>query len=269
MGMFDSLDLPVPPIAKTLPIMGPAPERPDPVLVDRLKAVGTATASALMHRMGVRQTFIEGPLPRTPGAKIAGPVVTLQFMPRREDIIAGIAPGQGEEHLEKSTALWSVFETVQPGDILAVQAFGDPYTGCMGDMLITFFKGRGGIGIVVDGAIRDWPRVKTIGTPVWTRGFTPNYASQSTLLPWAVNVPIACSHVLVIPGDVMIADDDGVVLVPAKMVPLVVEHGLDHDEWEEFSRARLSEGGSIRRYYPLSEEGEAEYEAWKKARSKA
>ncbi len=265
MESFESLELPAPAIAGTLPIMGPAPERPDPELIRRLHDVSTATAAALMHRMGVRQTFMQGPLPRSPGAKVVGPVVTLQFMPRREDVIAGIASGTGEEQLEKATALWSVFETVQPGDILAVQAFGDLHTGCMGDMLITYFKGRGGVGIVVDGCIRDWPRVQTIGTPVWTCGFTPNYASQTTLLPWAVNVPIAMSRVLVIPGDIIIADDDGAVLVPAKMAPLVLEHTLDHEQWEEFSRMRLSEGGSIRKYYPLSEEGAAEYRAWKKA----
>jgi regulator of RNase E activity RraA len=265
MESFESLELPAPAIAGTLPIMGPAPERPEPQLIRQLHDVSTATAAALMHRMGVRQTFIQGPLPRSPGAKVVGPVVTLQFMPRREDVIAGIAPGTGEEQLEKATALWSVFETVQPGDILAVQAFGDLHTGCMGDMLITYFKGRGGAGIVVDGCIRDWPRVQTIGTPVWTRGFTPNYASQTTLLPWAANVPIAMGRVLVIPGDIIIADDDGAVLVPAKMAPLVLEHTLDHEQWEEFSRARLSEGGSIRKYYPLSEEGAEEYAAWKKA----
>jgi regulator of RNase E activity RraA len=266
MESFDSLVLPAPPIAQTLPIMGPSPQRPDRDHIERLHTVSTATAAALMHRMGVRQTFIQGPLPRTPGAKVVGPVVTLQFMPRREDVITGIMPAAGEEQLEKATALWSVFETVEEGDVLAVQAFGDLYSGCMGDMLVTFFKGRGGAGIVVDGCVRDWPRLQTIGTPLWTCGFTPNYASQATLLPWAVNVPVALSRVLVLPGDVMIADDDGAVIVPANMVPLVLKHTLDHEEWEEFSRMRLSEGGSIRKYYPLSEEGEAEYAEWKKAR---
>src|SRR6266496_3637117 len=146
------------------------------------------------------------------------------MLPQREDVASGMA----QEHVEKVSALWSVFETVQPGDVLAVQAFGDAYTGCMGEMLITYFKGRGGIGIVVDGCIRDWPRVREIGTPIWTRGFTPNYASQASLFPWAYNVPIACSAVLVLPGDIM-----------------------------------LAEGGSLTKYYPLNDEGWAEYEAWR------
>jgi regulator of RNase E activity RraA len=267
-GMFKDIQLPAPPITQALPISGPAFPRPDPEIVRRLGAVGSATASAVMHRMGVRQTFVAGPQPRTPGKKVCGAIVTLQFMPRREDIIWNMGSGAAEEHLEKKTALWHVFEAVQPGDILAVQAWGDRYTGTMGEMLITYFKGRGGVGIVVDGCIRDAPSVLAMDVPLWTVGFTPNYASQGTLLPWAYNVPVAMSGVLAIPGDIMIADDDGVVVVPAAMAELVLKHTREHEDWEEFSRIRLSEGGSIRHYYPLDEVGQAEYEAWRKKHGK-
>jgi regulator of RNase E activity RraA len=244
-----------------LPIDGGAFQRPKPELIERLYEVSTATASAMMHRMGVRQTFIDGPVPRKPGSKVVGPVVTLQFMPQREDIASGLRQEEGEKH----SALWAVFQTVQPGDILAVQAFGDTRTGCLGEMLVTYFKGRGGIGIVVDGCVRDWPNIQEIGVPLWTRGFTPNYASQGDFYPWAYNVPIACSRVLVLPGDVIIADDDGAVLVPRQMIPLVLEHTVAHEEWEVFSRMKLAEGGDLYKYYPLSDEGWAEYEEWRKA----
>jgi regulator of RNase E activity RraA len=265
-GEHLDIPLPVPPIAATLPVDGGPVTRPDPELVRQLHAVGSATAAAVLHRLGVRQTFIQGPVARQPGSKVVGPVVTLQFMPKREDVVRGVGAGAGEEHVEKRSALWSVFESVQPGDVLAVQAFGDDYTGCMGEMLVTYFKGRGGAGIVVDGCVRDWPRIREIGVPIWTRGFTPNYASQASLFPWAINVPIACSRVLVVPGDIIIADDDGAVLVPAAMAPLVLEHTLEHEEWEEFSRLKLAEGGDLRTYYPLSATGWAEYEQWRAAR---
>src|SRR4051794_15597122 len=257
----DHLDviLPTPAISQALPIGGPPFTPPHPALIHQLYQVGSATASALLHKMGVRQTFIQGPLPRVAGAKVVGPVVTLQFMPQREDVASGMA----QEHVEKVSALWAVFDTVQPGDILAVQAFGDAYTGCMGEMLITYFKGRGGIGIVVDGCIRDWPRVQEIGTPIWTRGFTPNYASQSTLFPWAYNVPIACSRVLVLPGDIIIADDDGAVLIPRQIAPEIVRQTLEHEDWEAFSRKRMQEGGALLKYYPLNDEGRQEYEEWR------
>lgn len=252
--------LPTPTITATLPISGPAFERPDPQIIERLRAVSSATASAELHKLGVRQTFIQGPLPRRSGSRVVGPAVTLQFMPQRDDIANGLA----QEHVEKFSALWAVFETVQPGDVLAVQAWGDTHTGCMGEMLITYFKGRGGAGIVVDGCVRDWPYVQEMDVPLWTKGFTPNFASQAGLFPWAYNVPVACGGVMILPGDIVIADDDGVVVVPSQLAPMLLERALDHEDWEVFSRIRLAEGGSLRRYYPLDEEGEREYEAWKK-----
>jgi regulator of RNase E activity RraA len=238
-------------------------QRPDPALIHDLDGVSSATASAMLHRMGIRQTFIEGPKSTQPGAKVVGSVVTLQFMPQREDIASGMA----QEYAEKHSALWAVFETIQPGDILAIQAFGDPYTGCLGEMLVGYFKTRGGRGIVVDGYIRDWPRVQKLGVPVWTRGFTPNYASQSTLFPWAYNVPIACSRVLVLPGDVIIADDDGAVVIPTRIAPQIIKETREHEDWETFSRMRIAQGGALSKYYPLSEEGRREYEAWRSQQS--
>lgn len=250
-------ELPNPPI--TLPITDGAMVRPDPAIIEALRGVSSATASANLHKLGIRQTFIEGPTSRAPGAKVVGPVLTLQFMPQREDIASGIT----QEYSERSSALWHVFDSVEPGDILAVQAWGDAYTGCLGEMLITFFKGRGGAGIVVDGYVRDWPKVQQIGTPIWSRGNTPNYASQAGLYPWAYNVPIACSRVLVLPGDIMIADDDGAVVIPQRVASLLLEGGIQTEEWEHFSRQRMADGGSIWKYYPLSDEGRAEFETWR------
>jgi len=217
----------------------------------------------MLHKLGVRQTFIQGPTSRRPGAKTVGSAVTLQFMPQREDIASGL----NQEYAEKNSALWAVLETVQPGDILTVQAFGDPYTGCFGEMLVSYLKGRGSGGIVVDGYIRDWPRVQDLGLPIWARGSTPNYASQAGLYPWAYNVPIACSRVLVLPGDIIIADDDGAVVVPARIAPLLLERTLDHEDWESFSRMRLAAGGALQTYYPLNEDGRREYEEWRRSRS--
>ncbi|MBI1295510.1 ribonuclease activity regulator RraA [bacterium] len=257
----DYSDIELPRSAVSLPIDGGPVSRPDPTLYKQLEEVSSATASAMMHRLGVRQTFIEGPLQRKPGTKVVGPAVTLSFMPQREDVYSGKA----QEGAEKRSALWAVFDTVEPGDVLCIQAFGNLYTGCLGEMLATYFKGRGGTGIVVDGCVRDWPQIQQIDVGLWTVGFTPNYASQAHLAPWAYNVPVTLNNVLVLPGDVIIADDDGAVVVPQQMIPLVLEHTLAHEEWEVFSRIKLAEGGALSKYYPLNEEGWAEYEAWKKS----
>ncbi|HWE62563.1 MAG TPA: ribonuclease activity regulator RraA [Chloroflexota bacterium] len=247
-----------------LPISGPSFERPTTDLLAQLQAVSSATASAELHKMGIRHTFMRGPAARQTGVKIIGPAITLQFMPQREDIASGASQEQGE----KLSALWAVLDEVQPGDVLVTQAYGDPYTGCFGEMLITYCKGRGGVGLVVDGCIRDWPKVQQIGLPVWTCGVTPNYSSQAGLFPWAYNVPIACGGVLVLPGDIIIADDDGAVLVPAGLASDVLHVTLDHEDWETFSRIKLAEGGALRTYYPLNEEGRREYEAWRLSQQK-
>jgi len=169
-----------------------------------------------------------GPTCRTAGAHIAGAAVTLQFMPRREDVVSG-----SDEDAEKHSALWAVFDDIQPGDVLVVQAYGDVHTGCLGEMLLASLQGLGGVGAVVDGSIRDWPEVAKLGIPVWSRGVTPNFASQASLFPWAYDVPIACSGVLVLPGDVVIADADGVVVVPRTLAPTVLEASRERQDWEE------------------------------------
>lgn len=253
----------LPRAAVDLPIHGDPVRTPDASLIAALEGVSSATASAGLHRMGIRQTFIEGPRATKPGARVVGCVKTLQFMPQREDV----ASGHGQEHAEKYSALWAVLETIEPGDILAIQAFGDPYTGCLGEMLLTYFKARGGIGVVVDGCIRDWPKVQPLDIPLWVRGFTPNYASQGTLFPWAYNVPIACSRVLVLPGDLIVADDDGAVLIPAQIAPQLAARTQAHEDWEAFSRLQMQNGGTLTKYYPLNAEGQQEYEAWRQAQN--
>jgi len=243
-----------------LPISGKTFERANKALIDQLEGVSSATASAMLSRMGIKQTFIEGPTSTRPGEKIVGNVITLQFMPQREDV----ADGAAQEYSEKFSALWAVFDHVQAGDVLAIQAFGDPYTGCLGEMLITYFQAQGGVGIVVDGYVRDAPKLKNIDLPLWVRGFTPNYASQTGLFPWGYNVPIACSRVLVLPGDIMIADDDGAVVIPRQIAPQLVDETLAHEDWESFSRAKIKAGGTLKKYYPLDDEARVEYEQWRK-----
>lgn len=254
---------PLPSPGVALPVSGPPFARPDAALIEQLQKVSSATASAQLHGMGIRQSYIEGPTARHPGTKVVGSALTLQFMPQREDVLSGVA----QEEVEKFSALWAVLEAVQPGDVLTVQAYGDPFTGCFGEMLVTYFRERGGAGLVIDGYLRDWPHVRDLDVPIWSRGNTPNYASQSGLVPWAYNVPIACSRVLVLPGDIIIADDDGAVLIPVKMAPRVIERTLEKEEKETFSRQRLAEGGALRKYYPLTPEGREEFLAWKAAKA--
>ncbi|GAA5190679.1 dimethylmenaquinone methyltransferase [Rugosimonospora acidiphila] len=244
-----------------LPVRGGSYDRPGPDAVGAMGGVGAATACAKLHELGVRRTFVDGPRPMVPGSRVVGAALTLQFMPQREDVASGLA----QEQVERHTALWAVLEAVRPGDVLVVQAYGSAFTGCLGDMLVRYFQRRGGAGIVVDGRIRDAERVRRLGLPIWCTGYTPHYASQSELFPWAYEVPVAVGGVLCLPGDLVVADDDGAVVVPRRKVGEVVAKARDHEEWERFSRLRIDEGAALADYYPLDPAHRGEYEAWRAA----
>ena len=106
------------------------------------------------------------------------------------------------------------------------------------------------------------------GLGIWVRGFTPNYHVQTGIFPFSVNSPISCGGCLVFPGDVIVADDDGAVVVPRQLVEGLVERAGSHMEWEVFSKLKLSEGADIRKYYPLNEEARKEFEEWVKSTDK-
>jgi regulator of RNase E activity RraA len=241
-----------------LPVHGGPFTRAAPDQLEKLGPVSAATASAKLSGIGITRSWINGPRPLVEGARVVGSALTLQFMPKREDISDGL----GQEYIERHTALWSVLESVQPGDVLVIQAYGSQYSGCLGDMLVRYFKKRGGAGIVVDGRIRDAGRVRELGVPIWCTGTTPNYASQFDLFPWAYDVPVAVGGALCLPGDIVIADDDGAVVVPTTKAGELVNAAREHEEWERFSRLRLDQGGKLSDYYPLTEETRAEFEAW-------
>jgi regulator of RNase E activity RraA len=213
---------------------------------------------------------MEGLLCRLPGAKAVGPALTLRFLPRREDQVPGFwkeeevkaGDRSQEERTEKRSALWAVMDDVRPGDILVVDGRGDLTTGCLGEMLITFLQAHGAAGLVVDGCIRDFPAVRNLGFPLWTKGFAPGGAGHLNCYPWDFNIPIGCGNVLVLPGDIIVADDDGVVVLPPRLAPQVIERASEREEHEVFVRMKLSEGGALNRYYPFDEEGRREYEEW-------
>jgi regulator of RNase E activity RraA len=238
-------------------------ERPDKALVEALKNIGSATATGELKRLGIRNAFLQGPVAHSPGVSVAGPALTLQFMPKREDLYNDSEYVEPEKQLHRH-----VLYHTQPGDVVVVDARADMTSGIFGEMMMTYFKGRGGAGVVIDGCVRDSAEIKKLGLGLWLRGVTPNFHTQTNIFPFAVNVPIACGGVTVVPGDIVIADDDGAVVVPISLAPQLAKKATEHVEWEEFTRMRLAEGGELRKYYPLTAEARAEYEEWKKGQGR-
>ena len=101
----------------------------------------------------------------------------------------------------------------------------------------------------------------------WIKGVTPNFHTQTGKFPFAVNTPISCGNTLVMPGDLIIADDDGSVVVPAQLASKLADVANEHNEWEEFSRLKLEQGGDLRKYYPMNDEAQIEYEKWRKSKN--
>lgn len=207
--------------------------RPSKELIEGLKHISSATATGELSRLGVRDAQIKGPKSWTPGKTVVGPALTLQFMPKREDLYGENEYTDPEKQLHRH-----VLYHTQPGDIVVVDARGSMNSGIFGEMMLTYFHGKGGAGVIIDGCIRDYPKAKDIGLGLWLKGVTPNFHTQTTLMPFAVNVPVACGDTLVMPGDIIIADDDGVVVVPQRRKlsarrPLVEEHRRDHLEAQQ------------------------------------
>ena len=233
--------------------------RIDPAVVAKLRALGAATVAGTLAGLGVRQPHIQGPISWNKGRAIAGPALTLLMMPKREDLY-----GEGEYNDPEKQLHRHVLYAAQPGDIVVVDARGDMTAGIFGEMMMTYFKGRGGIGMVIDGCVRDYPGQIELDMPMWIKGLTPNFHTQTGLMPFDYNCPIACGGVTVIPGDIIVADDDGAVCCPAALAAKVIEHAGTHHEWEDFSKMMLLKGGSLQRYYPLHDDARGEYDAWRK-----
>jgi regulator of RNase E activity RraA len=234
-------------------------ERPSKDLIKRLEGIGSATASGELRKLGIKAAVIDGLTSFVPGTSVVGPAITLQYMPKREDQFP-----EGEYRDPESQIHRHALYHVQSGDIIVVDGRGEISSGVFGEMMLTYLKGKGGLGIVIDGAIRDFGDSKELGLGMWMKGVTPYSHTQTVQFPYAYNVPVDCAGTLVMPGDIIIADDDGAVVVPAQLAEQLAEAGGEHAEWEVFVRIKLAEGGDLRKYYPMTDEARAEYEVWKK-----
>ena len=222
-----------------------------------LGQVAVATLTALLLRRGIRNTFIKGLRPTRPDLRMLGRAFTLRYAPLREDVVAA---DKAELNAQKRA-----IETIGPGQVLVIEARGELGAGTIGDILALRALRRGATGIVTDGGLRDTPAVAALDIPTY---YATSHASQLGIVhyPLEVGVPVACGGVLVIPGDVIVGDAEGAVVVPIALAEEVAHDALEQEEREEFAAERVDAGESIRGVYPLSEERRAEFEAWRAER---
>ena len=194
-----------------------------------------------LYDRGFKNCFIGGLQVIHPHLRMVGRARTVRFVPYRPDLAKQLAE---EPQLNKQ-----VVEESQPNDVLVVDAFGFPAAGFAGDIILTRFKQRGGAGVVVDGAVRDLQFLRGIDLPLYTRHANAAAIDQR-VLGLESQVPVQVAGVCVLPGDYLLGDAAGVLVIPAGLVDQVVAEALEMDHKESFIRRKLEEDASLHDTYP-------------------
>jgi 5-oxopent-3-ene-1,2,5-tricarboxylate decarboxylase/2-hydroxyhepta-2,4-diene-1,7-dioate isomerase len=219
--------------------------RPSQTILTQLQQLSSATIWGILSKMGIPSVVMQGIKPLNSGTTMVGPVQTLYYLPLRED-------KRYTPEWYRTSPPFQLANTVQEGDVVVVDAGGVRGYGGMGDVIITAYAVKKVGGMVYDGAIRDGPYAKHLQIPIFCRGTQPSVTPR--LLPVAANVMIQCGGVLVAPGDVVIGDDDGVVVIPKTLVEVVTQKGIAQEQIEVYSRNLLAAGRPLSDAYPPREE---------------
>jgi len=230
-----------------------------PETLDQLLIPSTATLTTVLNKHGLWNTFMRGVAPLKPGMKMAGPAFTLRYIPAREDL-------DRTGTLDNLTDPQRVgIEQVEPGEVFVIDARGDTSAGTMGSILATRLRVRGAVGIVTDGAYRDSPAIAELGLAAYAGAMNAR-TNKTVHHPIDVQLPIACGGVAVFPGDIIVGDAEGVVVIPRAIAAEVAVAAVAQEEREDFITEKILGGASIVGTYPPDEATLAEYEAWKKGR---
>jgi len=235
---------------------------PDDELCARFRRCSTATLATILTRRGLNHVFLYGVAP-LPGSRprLAGRAFTLRSVAVREDKLAADKARDPRENLQRRAT-----EECPPGRVLVIDCRGDSTGASGGLMLFERMRLRGCAGVVTDGGVRDAADIVTTGFPVYAKAVCPPNSMLAHRFI-ELDVPVSCGQVAVYPGDFIVGDADGVILVPADIAEEVALEALAYEDKEAFILRRLHAGASIYGTYPLEGEGLAAYEAEKAARS--
>ena len=225
----------------------------DPAIAEALSRTSTATLTTVLLKKGLRNVWIRGTRPLRSGqARAVGRAFTLRFVPAREDLAT-------PESWSSPISTRAAIEAMPAACITVVDAVDVTDAGIFGDILCARMARRGVRALVTDGVVRDLAGVLGTGLPVWCRGAAaPPSVAGLTFVAW--QQPIGCGGVAVFPNDVVVADDDGAVLVPAALLEETVAAALEQERLEAWIMHEVEQGAALPGLYPPNAENRARYE---------
>ncbi len=225
-----------------------------------LKRTGTATLTTQLFKRGLRNVFIQG-IRRMSAAteNMVGEAFTLRYIPAREDLDV-VSAFDNPDHPQRKA-----IETVPPGQVLVMDCRRETRAASGGDILLTRLKVRGAAGVVTDGCLRDSESIATMEFPVYAAGGS---APLNLVCHHAVdmNLPVACGAVAVFPGDVLVGDAEGVVVIPRHLADEVARDALEQETLEEFVLGEIAAGRPLPGTYPPNADTLARYREWRHRR---
>lgn len=218
-----------------------------------LATVSTATIASQLRKRGLNGCALNGVRATRPDLRMLGRAKTVQYLPLREDLFAERGGGFNAQK--------RAVDQIGPGEVLVLGARSDPNAGTIGDLLALRAQLRGAVGIITDGAVRDYQTIAGMDLPVYVGGVHPAVLGARHV-PWTTDVAVDCGGVLVQPGDLLVGDSDGVVVIPDEVVVEVAHAAREQEREERFILDMITSGESVDGLYPISSRWRPAYEAW-------
>ncbi|WP_105031872.1 fumarylacetoacetate hydrolase family protein [Arthrobacter ruber] len=229
-----------------------------PELKATLESVSTATLSSQLRKRGLNNVSIDGLASTRPGQRVVGLARTLRYVPNREDLF--------KQHGAGYNAQKRAIDTVNEGEILVMEARGEKGTGTVGDILALRAQVRGAAAIITDGGVRDFATVAAMDMPTFYANPHPAVLGRRHI-PWDTDVTIACGGTTVQPGDIIVADADGILVIPPALAVELAEDSVAQEREETFIALMVAKGHGVDGLYPLNAAWRARYETWHAGRS--
>lgn len=234
------------------PIAASPAEPLDPAVAEQLASVSTATLSAKLRARGYTEVFVEGVHASRPGTRMVGVARTLRFVAYRPDLFAERGNGFNAQK--------RIFDTVESGEVIVIEARGERGTGTVGDVLALRAQQRGAAGVVTDGGIRDAEQVAAFDLPTFSQGPHPSVLGRRHV-PWETDVAITCGGATVLPGDVIVGDGDGVIAIPRAFAAEVAAEAVVQEAEDAWIAEQVRGGAAVDGLFPLNAEWRARYES--------